>query len=103
MVGGIVIEVCDHPADQRRLYVNVVDGSYGRRTECAVYHEKNEASSLIEMGDALWWQSSYAYWTPQKNRVDHAEHPCMRHGQDYDIKIPKIGYSGVDHPTRQMD
>lgn len=105
MVGGVVIEVCEHPTDRFKLYVNCADRAYsGQRKpdECAIYVERNETSEQIQVGDALWWQGQSAMWTPQKNRVSakEANRLELRCGVDFDVKIPRIGYSGVAHPHR---
>lgn len=103
MVGGTVIEVCDHPSIRNRIYVNVADRPHGRIEECAVYLESTDQSRQIQIGDALWWQGSFAMWTPVRNRVsgEEAKKRNLRCGIDYDIRIPRIGYSGVRHPVRQ--
>ena len=95
MVGGRVLEVCDDR--QGRIYVNVGDRIYSRLQKCAIYVEKNANSDRIEIGDSLWWQGRYALWTPQDARRESDGGKC---GIDYDIKIPRIGYSGVSHPFR---
>ena len=101
MVGGQVIEVCDHPEDRNRIYVNVADRPYKRLKECAIYVERNEDSERIQIGDSLWWQGRSAFWTPQDNRVsdEEADGRGFRCGVDYDIQIPRVGYSGVNYPV----
>ena len=100
MVGGTVLEVCDHPTDRHKIYVNVGERPYKRIEECAIYVERNANSEKIELGDALWWQGNFAMWTPQTNRVadSEAERRKLKCGVDYDIQIPRIGFSGVNHP-----
>ncbi|TXH55024.1 MAG: hypothetical protein E6Q97_09745 [Desulfurellales bacterium] len=103
MVGGIVIEVCDHPTDRHKLWVNCADRAYRKQKhpdECAIYVEKNETSARIQIGDGLWWQGRDAMWTPQENRgsQEEREKRGLKCGVDYDIRIPRIGYSGVAHP-----
>jgi hypothetical protein len=85
MVGGIVIEVINAP---NKIWVNVKE----RRSSqtCAVYVEINSNSRKIKEGDFLWWQGGEAMWTPKG-----ADGKC---GVDYDIQIPRIGYSGVPKP-----
>jgi hypothetical protein len=81
MVGGIVIEVIILPD---KVYVDCRDARY--RDTCAIHVVRNQDSETIEFGDRLWWQERWAYWTPaDKNRVD--------------VKIPRVGYSGVLHPS----
>lgn len=99
MVGGIVIEVVDLAT---KVYINVADRPYSKLEECAIYVERNVDSERIEIGDAVWWQGGFAMWTPQGSRVggEKAEKRGLKCGKDYDIKIPRIGYSGVNHPSR---
>jgi len=88
MVGGTVIEACHHPDDPSRIYVNVADKPYSRTQECAIHVEANADSEQIQMGDRLWWQGRLAFWTPaDESRVE--------------VKIPRLGYSGVRHPLQQ--
>ena len=102
MVGGTVLEVCDHPTERNKIYVNVGNRPYSKVEECAIYVERNGYSEQIEIGDALWWQGNYAMWTPQTNRVtnEEADQRGLKCGVDYDVQIPRIGFSGVNHPTR---
>lgn len=89
MVGGIVIEVCEVKHLKDALYIDCRSREYNNT--CAIYVEKNFISEKIEIGDTIWWQHKYAYWTPQNSKR-------LLCGHDYDIKIQKIGYSGVEHP-----
>lgn len=102
MVGGIVIEVADHPTENI-LYVNVVDRN--NRDKCALYVLKNEQSDQIEIGDALWWHGSIAYWTPKNNRIDDeaAKTIAFKCGIDFDIPLKRIGYSGVASPYSERE
>lgn len=95
MVGGIVIEVAEVKDRPEVLYVDCRDTTY-RKDTCAVYVERNATSEQIQIGDSVWWQCGKVYWTPQRNiGLENAK--C---GKDYDIPIPKVGYSGVKHPAR---
>lgn len=104
MVGGTVIEVCDIPNRPDCLYVNCMDRQSGsnKRDECAIVVEKNENSVEIEIGDKIWWQAGFAMWTPQGVR-GYSDCGTIGHQQGiaWDIRIPKIGYSGVRHPLEQ--
>jgi hypothetical protein len=100
MVGGTVIEVCNAEHRSDALYVDTIDKPAGRKhgDTCAIYVERTAESERIEIGDALWWQGAWAYWTPKDNRrVDGGG----KAGVDYDIKISRIGYSGVTLPSRR--
>lgn len=99
MIGGKIIEIV--PEDGR-VFVNVRDTAYPK-DRCGIYVEKNQISERMEIGDSLWWQGAFAMWTPesyQQQSCSHREHiTCNgRSGIDYDIKIPRLSYSGVDHP-----
>jgi hypothetical protein len=87
MIGGIVIEVAEL-AD--RVFVDVRDRR--RKDTCAIYVEKDENSKRVRIGDTIWWQGGYAMWTPAS----------VRDGEKgrSDIKINRIGYSGVALPNR---
>lgn len=104
MVGGVVKEVL---CKGDRVWVNCQETQGRCRTECAIYVERNETSERIRPGDMLWWQGRDAMWTPQENLAEecgHREHvTCWaRCGADYDIRIPRIGYSGVSHPAKGL-
>lgn len=92
MVGGTVIEICDVPGRNDILYIDCANQAYSKIERCAIYVEKNPNSNKIEIGDAVWWQGRHAMWTPQKNRNHNEDLKC---GVDYDIRIPRVGYSGV--------
>ena len=51
----------------------------------------------LKIGDQLWWQEGYCFWTPKENNVKTCDHDyhysCNKSGIDYDIKLPKLGYS----------
>lgn len=104
MVGGIVVEVCDMPREELqpdRLYVDVVERAHPHAKKLdrlAIAVVKNETSLQIEVGDAVWWQGEYVYWTPQPNR--HTDRARLKCGVDYDIPIPRGSYSGITHPMR---
>lgn len=96
MVGGKAIEVADVKERPGVIFVDVADRGGGRRTDtCAIYVERNSNSEKIEIGDSLWWQGGWAMWTPATYRQGSGK--C---GVDYDIKIPRVGFSGIKHPTR---
>lgn len=82
MIGGTVLEVCNVPNRPEVIFVNVGDRPYSFLETCGVLVENNEKSQGIEIGDSLWWQSGHCYWTPMDRR-------------ESDIKIKKVGYSGV--------
>ena len=79
MVGGMVIGV---RRLEDRIWANCMDGP----DECAIYVERNADSEQLKIGDSLWWQGSWAMWTPNPDDGRH------------DVQIPRIGYSGVSDP-----
>lgn len=97
MVGGEVIDVV---RCLDRVWVNTIEPQRPNQP-CAIYVERNEASERIQPGDALWWQGRYAMWTPAENRVPMGSRPDHRGGIDYDVRIPRVGYSGVSEPKPQ--
>lgn len=101
MTGGTVLEACHHPKDKTKTYVNVGHRSYKKVQECAIYVARCAESDKIEIGDQVWWHGRFAYWTPQYNCVDalEAKERGLKQGVDYDVKIRRIGFSGVDHPV----
>lgn len=104
MVGGTVIEVVDLAT---KVYVNCADRPRGRQIadECAIYVDRTPGAEKIEIGDAIWCQGGFAYWTPVGNRCSggEAKKRGLKGGVDYDIKIPRRGYSGASHPSRACD
>jgi hypothetical protein len=38
----------------------------------------------IALGDTLWWEGSFAFWTP------HSYDAGGRPGIDYDVRIPRL-------------
>lgn len=95
MVGGDVKEVLIRGD---RVWVNAKCRTYN--DECAIWVERNDDSERIRAGDAIWWQGRHAMWTP----AEHRDTPCLylRCGIQYDIQIPRIGYSGASHPAKRM-
>jgi len=91
MIGGIVIETVIQP---KRIWVNTVESSERCNSKCAIYVERNDKSERIRPGDSLWWQGGSAMWTPYENKSK----PNLKGGVDYDIRIPRIGFSGASKP-----
>lgn len=101
MVGGVVIEVAEVPDRPTILFVDCVERrSAGSKPQtCAIFVEKNENSLQIQIGDSLWWQGRLAMWTPYKIAQATAK---LKQGVDFDVQIPRVGYSGVTHPSRKQ-
>ena len=106
MVGGVVIGI----TRSERTHVNVADcphyPKHGRGDECprpdtcCVYVEERITNRNkregplgekveISIGDSIWWQSGLCYWIPKEN-YGRDDGRC---GVDYDIPLPKLGYS----------
>jgi uncharacterized protein YraI len=88
-VGGKVCEVID---TGKRIWVNTREWE-GSSQSCAIYVERTAEARTISVGDTVWWQGEYARWTP-KNRSGNSIGPS-------DIKIPRIGFSGVSRPNEE--
>jgi len=92
MIGGIVTKTKVLPD---RIWVNCEEEN--STSKCGIYVERNENSERIKPGDTVWWQAGYARWTPYEIRGK-----CfvegLKQGRDYEVKIRKIGYSGVSEP-----
>lgn len=103
MVGGTVVEVAGVPDRPEVLYLDCVDKPQGRKKAdyCAILVERNQDSDRIQVGDSIWWQGKTAYWTPVQNRGGHLT--GLKCHVDYDIQIPRVGYSGVEHPSRKVE
>lgn len=86
MVGGVVVGITRKSG---KVHLNLEDKG---ETIC-VYAEEMavdhpEIKVEIKLGDWVWWQSGFCYWTPGGKYSRSAN--C---GVEFDIKIPKIGYS----------
>jgi hypothetical protein len=74
MVGGKVINIV-HCEDS--VWIQCIDRTYTDQT-CAIYVKE---AKEMKIGDALWWQGPYAFWTPKPD--DGRE----------DIQLERLGYS----------
>lgn len=83
-VGGVIVDIVE--VSSEKWWINTLDDQAGRIGDlCAVYC--NPLGHPIEVGDSLWWQGRECYWTPVSR--------CVQ-----DVPLPKIGYSGVNHPHK---
>lgn len=98
MIGGTVIEVSESKKRPEIVFVDCREEQ--SKSTCAIYVEKNKNSLAIEVGDSVWWQGRLAMWTPKRSTAVATEDEKAICGVDYDIQIPRIGYSGVGHPDR---
>lgn len=90
MIGGKVLETITL---RDRIWVNCQCQVYG--DIAAVFVQKTVHARCISEGDALWWQADSCYWTPACN-MNHMA--FLVGGEQFDIKIPKIGFSGMPRP-----
>lgn len=99
MVGGTVVEVAEIKTRPDALWVNCGQIAYTRLETCAILVQKNSDSLRIQVGDSVWWHGRSAMWTPAGNRVsdEEAKQLGLKCGRDWDIKIPRIGYSGITY------
>lgn len=91
MIGGNVIEIIDLP-EKDKIWINCKEIPYNG--ECAIYLKRNETSLKISNGDMIWWQGNFAYWTPKS----YTKKETSKCSIDYEIKIERIGCSGVSRP-----
>lgn len=89
MVGGQVVGVS---RVNGKVLLNVRDEKYG--DECAVRCEERRIDNgqrvTIEVGDKVWWQCGTVMWTPKSQFGADPDKGC---GRDWDVRLPKIGYS----------
>jgi hypothetical protein len=98
MIGGTVTETV---IVGDRLWVGCEEDT--STSKCGIYVERNQKSERIKPGDCIWWQGGFAMWTPYDNRgksQEEAQSLGFKCGKDYDIKIPRIGFSGVSRPQQ---
>ncbi len=94
MVGGIVIGLA-RGADSTLVHVKDAKSVNSSGDECSVRVIERRCSDdspvAIAVGDSLWWQCGRAMWTPKAVRDEGwRKHKC---GVEYDIALPKVGYS----------
>ena len=95
MVGGRVIETVTVDCDRR--WINCQDRNYPKMT-CAINIVRTTAGDAVAEGDQLWWQGNFAFHTPKKKHIEDPD-DMLRAGVDYDIEIPRVGFSGVSIPA----
>lgn len=100
MIGGTVTEVLKL---KDRIWVNCVEDN--SESKCAIYVVRNDKSENIKPSDSVWWQGSWAMWTPYKYRGNDPRKPSYvkgrKAGKEYDIKLQRIGSSGVSRPLNE--
>lgn len=92
MVGGEVIGLA---RGKENTLIHVEDKRHGH-DRCSIRvierSRRDDLPVTIQIGDQIWWQSEWAMWTPVKNQlpIGGGDQRC---GIDYDIQLPRIGYS----------
>lgn len=87
MVGGTVIGVARGP-EGTLLHVQGIGSDHRHNLSVRVVENRRSDGRrvFIGTGDSVWWQAGHVMWTP-------AESPRMECGVDFDIQLPKVGYS----------
>lgn len=62
-VGGVVSRV--DPPEDGRLWVDTREPVRPFDTPVGVFLEDCKAARDVRVGDSLWWQGRFAYWTPK--------------------------------------
>ena len=75
MVGGMIIAVVK---GAKKITATVGEQPYSKLNTLCVDLAPTEHD--LDLGDTLWWQGKYAYWTP----ADHSRE---------DVRIPRLSYS----------
>jgi hypothetical protein len=98
MNGGTVIEVADIPSMASVVFVDCAYRPRGHKQldTCAILLQRCEDSERVKIGDYLWWQGDIAMWTP----IENVDNRLGIAGIDFDIRIPRVGCSGIEHPSR---
>jgi hypothetical protein len=96
MIGGTVTKT---EVLENKVWVDCEEDQ--STSKCAIYVERNNKSEAIKPGDSVWWQGGFAMWTPFENRTNGKQNgiSILKCGVDYDVRIKRIGFSGVARPT----
>ena len=82
MVGGKVVETID---TGEKVWINCRGSGSEKNDHCAIYVERTPESRAVSVGDSIWWQASWAFWTPKGRHFE-------------DRKLRRRGCSGVARP-----
>lgn len=93
--GGIVVETIVCP--NGRVWINTKEKEHHLSTT-AIYAKDTPAARCISVGDTLWWQGNFAYWTPKSNGkpIERQDGKC----NVANIRLERIGFSGVSRPKQ---
>ncbi len=98
MVGGEVTLVRTK-GDLLELVVRGHTG-YERYQICAVTILRDTGHD-VQPGDEIWWQGNRVMWTPKAQRgqpVEEVDGVLVGSGTEYDIVIPRVGFSYEPKP-----
>lgn len=87
MVGGKVIGIVRRLDGVTMLHVRDECNTDRCCVNCRERRIKSGEPVQIGLGDSVWWQSGLVMWTP------HPVRNPGRCGIDFDIQLPKVGYS----------
>ena len=94
---GLIIEASESKSRPEIMYLELRLNGSGELVRLWV--EKTPESSQIEWGDFLVLKNSReALWTPRQSFEKCGAKP----GVDFDIKLTRVGTSGLPHPERQL-
>lgn len=86
MIGGNIIEVIKL---SDKIWINTIDWEQSQDERTAIYVKRNPVSERVKPNDSIWWQGKWAMWAPKgKSAID--------------IKLQKIGNSGVPRPESEI-
>lgn len=86
-VGGRIVDIV--PVSPSKWWIDTLEPGSDTRAGRTVAVYCDPQGEPIQVGDSLWWQGRSCYWTPHVNPDGRS-----------DVKLPKIGYSGVAHPHK---
>jgi hypothetical protein len=94
MVGGIVIGLARGPEDTLVHCQDTGRGYSNDRLSIRVIERRRDNGEPVEIGvgDSIWWQGRDAMWTPKAVK-DAGIDPGVGCAKDWDIALPRIGYS----------
>lgn len=91
MVGGRIIGLARKPDGVTMLHIRANRCTDQCCIDCREIRLRDGSRIVITIGDHVWWQCGQVMWTPHGSSR-------QRCGVDFDICLPKVGYSyGMTH------